>query len=262
MKKLLFASLALALACAGPAAAQTKAEVPELVQQLKSGTKPASRAKAADALARLGPKAKDGIPVLIDALKETGDLTVPPVAVKALAGIGAPAVPALTDVLKHKDTIPRAYAAMALGLIGPEAKAAVPGLIDVAKAGKDPANIARLNAVDALGKIAPGAKDAVPALIDVLKQKGDNSPIRLRAAIALGRIGPGAADAVPALIDALKEPQAKAGPLCFHAATALGQIGPKAKKAVPALKDMAEDKNLGPANVVATEALQKIEGKK
>jgi leucyl-tRNA synthetase len=59
-----------------------------------------------------------------------------------------------------KDGRVQAYAAAALKQIGPDAKPAVPALIEVVKKHKDPAHIARLQAIAALGKIGPPAKDA------------------------------------------------------------------------------------------------------
>ena len=52
-------------------------------------------------------------------------------------------------------------------------------------------------------KIGPEAKEAVPVLIDALKD--ENIYVRRRAALVLVKIGPEAKAAVPALIDALKD---------------------------------------------------------
>jgi HEAT repeat protein len=179
----------------------------------------------------------------------------------ALGRLGAPAVPALSEVLKENDSRVQALAASALRRIGPEAKAAVPNLIAVLKEEKTSA-ATRIQAIDALGRIGPEAKDAVPALIHAVqtKDKDPLSPLRLHATIALGQIGPVAKEAVPALMEALKE-KGRGGLLRIHAAEALGAIGPDAKAAIPAVKEMLADRDL-PGRDVVTRALEKIQGTK
>ncbi len=76
------------------------------------------------------------LPALIKALKDNKRSIYPPGrtgrdAVPALlaASIGRDAVPALLGALKHKDIVVRERAADALRVMGPEAEAAMPGLI-------------------------------------------------------------------------------------------------------------------------------------
>jgi hypothetical protein len=69
----------------------------------------------------------------------------------------------------------------------------------------------RKAAITALGTAGPEAKDAVPALVDVLKDGMGEKPgkkkspvgpdLRVEVAVALGDIGPDANEAVPALQD-------------------------------------------------------------
>jgi HEAT repeat protein len=294
MQRLL--AIGLIATLAAPAAAfdgPTKDEVTKLVKDLKDNN-PSVRTKAARALEKLDPAAKDAIPVLIEALKEQQDVTIPPIAARALARQGSAAVPALIEALEIKDGRVQAYAAKALKQIGPDAKQAAPALIEVVKKHKDPTHVARLEAIAALGKIGPAAKDAVPTLIEATKEKPPTSPVRLVAVAALGQIGPDAKEAVPTLINLLGEEENKSGPVRIEAAKALGligsaagreasaalvalvenkqlgpsrivainalaQLGPEAKNAVPALKKAAEDTELKDA---ATKALEKLEGKK
>ncbi len=61
------------------------------------------------------------------------------------------------------------------------------------------------SAIDALGIIGPDAKDAVPALIEVLKDKNRTYVSRRNAASALGRIGPDAEASVPTLLEVSKD---------------------------------------------------------
>src|SRR5262245_42454869 len=255
-----FVTIACVLTIASSAAfaADSKDEIANLVKQLKD--KDAStRSRAARALEKIDPSAKDAVPVLIDALKEKQDVTIPPVAAKALGRLGSAAVPALTEALEIKDGKVQAYAALALKQIGPDAKPAVSALIEVVKKSKDPANSARLNARAALGKIGSGAKEAVPTLSDATKEKPATSAGRLAAVIALGQIGPEAKAAAPTLIDLLGEEDTKAGPLRLEAARALGQIGAGAgEEATSALVALVENKKLGASRIVAINALGQI----
>jgi HEAT repeat protein len=87
----------------------------------------------------------------------------------------------------------QAQGAYGLSLLGPEARDAVPALIEALT--KE--SIVRQNAALALGHIGPDAKDAVPALIVAL---GDSEwAVRRQAALALGGIGPEARAAIPEL---------------------------------------------------------------
>ena len=116
-------------------------------------------------------------------------------AVYLLGRCGVRAVPALVRILRDTDDEVRAWAAEALGEIGPEAKVAIPALM---KALGDSKGGVRLCAARALGRVGPEAKAAVPALIKAL---GDSDYImRECAAGALGAIGPEAKVAVPALV--------------------------------------------------------------
>ena len=66
---------------------------------------------------------------------------------------------------------------------------------------KDTDSEVRFNAATVLSAIGPDAKPAVPALIEALKVNG----IRKTAAVALGVIGPEAKPAVPALIKGFQD---------------------------------------------------------
>ena len=176
----------------------------------------------------MGPKAKEAIPALVEALQKPpmpGD-SLPDNAALALGKIGPDAVPALIAVLKDKKAEKAwQYAATALKVIGPGAKEAVPVLVEIAKSSKD--MLAPLLAVDALGAVGPAAKDAVPTLVDLLRRNMLPPPNgRTHIVVALGKIGPEAKDAVKAL----NEVRANADPvLRLHIDEALEQIEKKAK---------------------------------
>jgi HEAT repeat protein len=84
---------------------------------------------AAEALGRIGPDAKLAVPALEHALRHQGSL----VAVKAALALWQiekhkDAIPFLIDQLKHRDGTERGHAVYQLGLIGPDAKEAIPAL--------------------------------------------------------------------------------------------------------------------------------------
>ena len=84
---------------------------------------------------------------------------------------------------KEKGESSRRAAAHALGQIGPEAKAAVPALMELLK---DTDSELRWLAALALGQIGPEAKAAVPALMELLKDEEEK--VYREAAEALGKI--------------------------------------------------------------------------
>ena len=159
-------------------------------------------------------------------------------------------------------------AILALGMIGPEATAAVPELV---RALRDDDPRVRWFAAGALASIGPGAKASVPALIEALRSKDvatggevtfwngamsrEDGPIRLAAAVALGRIGPESRAAVPDLVRALRDPDAR---VRSETAQALGAIGPAAGAAVAELvRMMSRDADDEVADLAA-EALGRI----
>jgi len=166
----------------------------------------------------------------------------------------------------------RQQAVWALGCFGPEAKTAVPDLIEALRrdqfedltvdalvrngAGEDVAipiliekflklggnQLTSSSVGDALVRIGG---QAVPALINILN--GSNSDMRVCAAEVLSRIGPAAQAAVPSLIRAIenRDPQQAAQTLNCSAVRALGGIGPEAKAAVPILNALLAKDALG-----------------
>ena len=134
------------------------------------------------------PGSKEAVTALVSAMKGAKDDVLFTHARKSLVKIGAPAGPAVTDLLNQKEEPKlRQAAAKALGDIGVRlggnAPAAAKALADSLKQDKD--NEVRKNAARALGKI--GVKPlGVQALIDALQ---DPAPeVQQAAAEALGEI--------------------------------------------------------------------------
>lgn len=193
--------------------------VPALIRALKDKAGAAwpgdrSYSVALDAVSYLGDMgsgAKAAVPALID-MANTGDEELQSTTLLALGKIASKeksvfgtAVPVLVTALKDKQrkTDPRASAAAALGMLGPDAKDAVPALVealsveDVSK-GEEELTI-RGCALRALGAMGPGAVAAVPDLVVILQDRRYPSYHRRLAAEALGAIGKGANSALAAL---------------------------------------------------------------
>ena len=107
----------------------------------------------------------------------------------ATAELDSPRLSPRNEALNDADVDVRRTAVQSLGRVGDAG--GVPGLIKATADEEIRAGIA----VVALGRIGPIAKAAVPALVKVLDDK--DADLRAATALALGRIGPGAADAKP-----------------------------------------------------------------
>jgi len=229
------------------------------------------RIAAIQALAGFDADAATAVPDLIDALRDDDRLTrwYAAGALEPIGPAARAAVPALIEVLRSKDKVPAdsdcvgfcptpgdaddrgvrlaVAAARALKGIGPDARPAVPALIEVLN---DPDESLRSEGAVALGSIGPNAGAAVPALVRAIK----DCPVETladQAALALGQIG---SEAVRALIEALHDHD---GDVRRHAATALGGVGTKAAAAIPDLLPTLSDSD-EEIRTAAAEALGQI----
>ncbi len=163
------------------------------------------------------------------------------VAIRALGAYGrdaASTVPVILPFLKDQDPRVRWFAAEAIANIGPEARAAVPALIealrsDAVATGRDEENYSvltkapiRLIAAHALGRIGPDARAAVPALTAALS--GPDARVRLTSARALGRMKEAASPAVPGLVRLAT--RGSNSQVAVQAAESLRMLGPIARK--------------------------------
>jgi HEAT repeat protein len=229
---------------------------PALIAALKDAD-PQVVGHALDALASLGPKVLDKID---QALQEPTLRHYATRLIFRLGEKGAPAVPALIEVLKQPtenedDLLFRREVQYTLAAIGPGAKDAVPELIR-SLASEDEEVFG--TACYALGKIGPTAGPAVPAL----KKQWDERQDAQRVVIAwtLLKIMPNAPKlqkfAAPLLIRALNSERELAR---AEAARTLGELGELAKPAIPRLKELLEDES-PMVRDSASAALQKLGG--
>ncbi|MBT4612893.1 MAG: HEAT repeat domain-containing protein, partial [Gemmatimonadetes bacterium] len=151
----------------------------------------------------------------------------------ALAGMGAPAVPALIDLLDSPDEWTRINAAFALGEMESAAAEAVPALT---RCLDDDSHRVVRTALDSLGTIGENSDQYLPRMRrflvetqtswdEVLTGKrawSARDQVRLNAATAMARLGPAAASAEGELIHALEDPCGYVGLLATDALQHLG----------------------------------------
>lgn len=208
-----------ALAAIGPAAA---AAVPSLIQAL-GDQDPMVRAYAAHALGKIGPAAREAVPELVKkavdesrlvrreareallAIKAPSEVTLPLLlkvleesepeavvsALETLAEQGKKIVPKLCEALHNEKAC--YWACLLIERIGPEAKEAVPHLIDCLDREEPEVRIEVLLALASIGKDSRVAQDKVIKIL----QNDPYEGVRYAAAFALGRLGD--AKAIPAL---------------------------------------------------------------
>jgi HEAT repeat protein len=259
----------------GECDAGSKDTIADLIEVLKStprvggglGRDEEIREQAARALAKSGPGA---IPGLLAVLRDKEHEAAHIYARSGVEGLRRwrpaekgrfppetkVAVSQLVELLQERPTLLHSVhlahlswsAPSLLAKLGPDAKAAVPALMDALSSKQ---SALRLSAVYALGEIGPDAK-MVPALTDLLND--DEAHVRAAAATVLGKIGPEAKAAVPALVTTLKDLDAE---VREAAAGALGLIGPEAKSAVTGLVELLKDKE-GKVRFAAADALLRL----
>jgi HEAT repeat protein len=231
------------------------------------------RQYAIQALASIGPDAKEAGPALNQAFQDKMDQVRNEVA-PALAKIGA--LDALLDGLNNENPQTRTGVIQALGGMKEKAKQVVPALVKALHEDKHAPN--RRSAAYALGNL--GGAGPVPALAQALKDT--DAEVRLAAADALRSIGADARPAIDPLFGVLKsDPVAanreKAGwalvtinikgqkkllsdsneAVVLPTAYLLGQIGPDAQEARMALRPFAERQ--GQLGEAARAALRQID---
>ncbi len=278
------AELHLRLACSALIKANEEAALRAFIDMLEHGRTARSRGLAATALGTLGQRARAAVEAVRVALEDE-DLRVRVRAAQALWQIERQVDTKLLLTLAQGEESGRPQFSMAVWTdLGPEAQAAVPGLLQALQSPdetirlcatialrrmgqsilvkeavraltvtlKDGSIPVRRGAVFALGEMGAKAGDAVPALIEALQDI--DRDIRVAAASSLGNVGPAASTAVPHLGRAVKDGEVA---VRRTAAYVLGRIGPAAKAAVPALIEALKDQD-EPTRIIAAEALGRI----
>src|SRR5262245_13865665 len=236
------------------------ASVPALAGRVRDDPDFGVRRCAAYALSDLGPKAKEAVPHLIDALRQTTTLARKPdhadvpdsahalcgsfyiadpvislriAAMSALAAVGEPAIPVVVELLRDKDNDLKVRALDTLRYMGAGAKTAVPA---IANCLGDEEPKVREAATDALADLGPDAADALPALRKVFR---DSVPrVRISAAYAALKISPEAEEALDVLREGLRHSEARVRLLAVQG---LGALRLTARPALEALVEAAKD---------------------
>jgi len=220
--------------------ALAKVALPNLIAALKSKDQAILQA-AGYALAKLGPQAKPALAALQEAHKNARRFAESAIT-SALAALGGEGAAPLADLIKDpKASVDKRLRVLSqLGWTRELDDKFVAILIDALK-DKEPA--IRAGAVDALGSIGPKAKAAIPGLLELL---GDQelqeaaSQVRIHAddlvSETLALMGP---EAVLGLAGVLKDDKKQ-----FQAYRALAMLGRKAKTALPGLEAGMEDNRL------------------
>jgi HEAT repeat protein/S1-C subfamily serine protease len=186
----------------------SKDAVPVLTKILKHEDKPTAIA-AADALGKIGADAKTAIPALLEALQDnnhalskasTEALVLIAGLTKTEGGFAKADIAILAGALKNSHAHVKTGALAVLGILGQDAKDAIPQL---GLALKDPDKSIRIQAAQALEKFAPAEKGPLPSLIETLKEKDQDTELRVVVIHALGQYGTQAKDAIGPLDDIL-----------------------------------------------------------
>lgn len=133
----------------------------------------------------------------------------------------------------------------ALEKLGPNAKSAVPILLDQARSQEGELRTKALQAALAIG---PESKE-VPALVAMLRT--NDAPLIAMAAEALGRIGPEAKTAIPTMLLAFKKVDR---PTKVKIVQAFANLGAASKEAVPSLQELLKE----PDRELAFQAAQSL----
>jgi HEAT repeat protein len=152
---------------------KVKAFIPFIAAALKVETDGASY-RAAEALGKMGPLAEEAIPDIVGvavSFKDRHD-HIEFDYFDTLAKIGKASVPALMKLLRHREAEVRQHAAQALGLIGRDAAAAVPLLVEAASSRKKD-DATPIFAVVALGRMQSSAAAARGPLQRFFDQEPD-----------------------------------------------------------------------------------------
>jgi HEAT repeat protein len=239
----------LTLAAREAPAEERKRTVEELIRLLDDPDKCYdTKLDALRELEPFGAKAEPAIPALLELLP-CDDPEVQAAAVRCLQGIGKPAVPALARAMKRNDEGLRDRVAEALEKIGPDAKEAVPALLEWLASGDDRAEWVIL----VLPKIGAEPEDIIPAAVRIIKRRLPERDHQVNCAVdwavrALADAGPAAREAVPILIEVIEgypTSHVRSSGLIPETVAALAALGAEAEPALPALRKYLSSREYG-----------------
>jgi HEAT repeat protein len=217
---------------------QADVAVPALGEAMKDKDLTVRRA-ASLALFQLQPRPKEALPIFTAAMKDEDSLTRVQSA-QAVWQINHKAdevMPVFMEVVKNpkEHALALNQTLTALNELGPEAKAAVPALVEVLKGPNN--NLYVFALTNTLGTIGAAS---VPPLAELLNNKDTDPRILYPVIQALGRVGPEGAEP---LIKAMDHENVN---IRSQVVMSIGQMGPGAKAAVPKLAELAKggDANL------------------
>jgi HEAT repeat protein len=215
---------------------------------------PFIRQRILDTIAGFGADAKAVRPALVEAMKDPQAVVRVSAALALLqSGDAEAALPVLAAALKdntvHITYHERIHAA--LRKLGPDAKAALPGLKSVA--GEPGVTLYRIQCLVTMAKVDPAEKDAAVATLTELLGR-TTSYFQIEVAAALLQLEPDNRRALMVLEQALSDANRQV------AARALLRLGPAAKAAAPALRRATEDESVL-VRYMAAAAWWKVDGK-
>ena len=181
---------------------------------------------AIEAVMAFGSEARQAIPKLTELLSNSNTMQKAKAALHAIDPDSSGTTIYLSAQLSSQETLSQIRAAKALGILGPEARSAMPALLDIADSSDD--ELVASWSGYALWKIDPASHDpdrAVPALVSVLEGPAYPFASKRSALADLGAMGPAAKSALPAisrmrgddenntLLPAITEAEIKIGPM-------------------------------------------------
>ncbi|MCA9106139.1 MAG: HEAT repeat domain-containing protein [Planctomycetales bacterium] len=219
------------LGISSPASAQVNSPELRAAMAKLSSASADERAEAARMLKEIGPNASHVAPQLVARFKDNqatqdGE-SVSKLYAEAVGAMGPEVVDLVVPLLDSANTFELAGACEAIHQLGPDAKAAVPAILE-----RLPTAEGDLlwGLVYGLSGIGPDAAPAVEPLRKLLEHQ--DFQVQIIACRALGGIGPEARAAVPKLVEML---ETGVGSVKSHAALALASIGPQPDFDIPAL---------------------------
>lgn len=239
------------LAVAESLGSRSKDVVPSLIELMKKETtKNIKTLHATVILGRLGPAAKEALPLLDAIAKAKGEYGSFDAAV-AVYQIDPKPDNALAIVEYFEDKDRRLWAAQTLKQLRPNAKAVAVELLVALDSTDDAFRLAAAGALWRIEKNPSALKAAVKSL------RSPDPKIRAQAAAELGMdFGPAAKDAIPDLVKRLFDSHAA---VRSATAEAIGRVGPSTKDATPALLTLLEGDEPDFVQSAACEALGLIE---